>query len=186
MTVKETTERIWSEGVRQLRAVSTNGMTSKETRIQGINLRQYTDILQHTSPIETEDQWKRARLCFDEGVRGNPEPGGSGWVLLKEARQRGNGRFRGANTCIRALMSPTTSASMRPYAPASLRHRQHSKAATLTSRSSGKQPHHRETDGQSTSRIQLHQADCRSHQDPEQLLWVDHLHASHKRPQHHG
>lgn len=88
LTPDETEARIWSECTTQLRAVSAGEMEKPETRFGGICLRQCADILQYQTATTPTTRWRRARLHFDGGERGNPGPGGSSWILLVHQQQR--------------------------------------------------------------------------------------------------
>ncbi|KAF1314920.1 Rxlr effector protein, partial [Globisporangium splendens] len=90
LTIEESTQRVWTACVMQVRAVAHRMRTLKGEKIDATCLSQLLSVLETQDLSRQLETWGTARLYFDGGARGNPGPGGSGWALifLNERRNR--------------------------------------------------------------------------------------------------
>lgn len=82
LTNQEITARVWKAATEQIEAVASAVRATSESAIQGICLLQLLPIV--LDPAEQRNVLQRPmqyRLHFDGGARGNPGPGGAGWVV---------------------------------------------------------------------------------------------------------
>ncbi|KAF1313456.1 Rxlr effector protein, partial [Globisporangium splendens] len=82
LTIEESTQRVWTACVMQVRAVAHRMRTLKGEKINATCLSQLLSVLEKQDMSRQLEAWATARLYFDGGARGNPGPGGSGWVLI--------------------------------------------------------------------------------------------------------
>ncbi|KAF1320354.1 Rxlr effector protein, partial [Globisporangium splendens] len=82
VTVEESTQRVWTACVMQVRAVAHRMRTLKGEKIDATCLSQLLSVLERQDLSRQLEAWATARLYFDGGARGNPGPGGSGWGLI--------------------------------------------------------------------------------------------------------
>ena len=81
LTTEESTQRVWTACVMQVRAVAHRMRTLKGEKINATCLNQLLSVLERQDFSRQLEAWATARLYFDGGARGNPGPGGSGWAL---------------------------------------------------------------------------------------------------------
>ncbi|KAF1318280.1 Rxlr effector candidate protein, partial [Globisporangium splendens] len=81
-TIEESTQRVWTACVMQVRAVAHRMRTLKGEKIDATCLSQLLSVLERQDLSRQLETWATARLYFDGGARGNPGPGGSGWALI--------------------------------------------------------------------------------------------------------
>ncbi|KAF1327381.1 reverse transcriptase, partial [Globisporangium splendens] len=81
-TIEESTKRVWTACVMQVRAVAHRMRTLKGEKINATCLSQLLSVLERQDLSRQLEAWATARLYFDGGARGNPGPGGSGWALI--------------------------------------------------------------------------------------------------------
>ncbi|KAF1324660.1 Rxlr effector protein, partial [Globisporangium splendens] len=82
LTIEESTQRVWTACVMQVRAVAHRMRTLKGEKIDATCLSQLLSVLETQDFSRQLETWGTARLYFDGGARGNPGPGGSGWALI--------------------------------------------------------------------------------------------------------
>ncbi|KAF1313879.1 Rxlr effector protein, partial [Globisporangium splendens] len=82
VTIEESTQRVWTACVMQVRAVAHRMRTLKGEKINATCLSQLLSVLERQDLSRQLEAWATARLYFDGGARGNPGPGGSGWALI--------------------------------------------------------------------------------------------------------
>ncbi|KAF1322123.1 Rxlr effector protein, partial [Globisporangium splendens] len=82
LTIEESTQRVWTACVMQVRAVAHRMRTLKGEKIDATCLSQLLSVLERQDLSRQLETWGTARLYFDGGARGNPGPGGSGWALI--------------------------------------------------------------------------------------------------------
>ncbi|KAF1328392.1 Rxlr effector protein, partial [Globisporangium splendens] len=82
VTIEESTQRVWTACVLQVRAVAHRMRTLKGEKINATCLSQLLSVLERQDLSRQLEAWATARLYFDGGARGNPGPGGSGWALI--------------------------------------------------------------------------------------------------------
>ncbi|KAF1333213.1 Rxlr effector protein, partial [Globisporangium splendens] len=82
VAIEESTKRVWTACVMQVRAVVHRVRTLKGEKINAACLSQMLSVLERQDLLRQLEAWATARLYFDGGARGNPGPGGSGWVLI--------------------------------------------------------------------------------------------------------
>ncbi|KAF1315581.1 Rxlr effector protein, partial [Globisporangium splendens] len=82
LTIEESTQRVWTAGAMQVRAVAHRVRTLKGEKINATCLSQLLSVLERQDLSHQLEAWVTARLYFDEGARGDPGPGGSGWALV--------------------------------------------------------------------------------------------------------
>lgn len=115
-------------------------MTGKSpaTRLYGVYFRQCTAILQQRNEGKNAQTKTLAQLHFDGGARGNPGPGGSGWVLtVRPSKHTAWQLVACGGTLTMVTTPPTTTASTQLCDWAWRRHENCSTAKTLTTQSSG-------------------------------------------------
>ncbi|KAF1327452.1 hypothetical protein FI667_g7618, partial [Globisporangium splendens] len=81
-TIEESTKRVWTACVMQVRAVAHRMRTLQGEKINATCLSQLLSVLERQDLSRQLEAWATARLYFDGGARGNPGPGGSGWALI--------------------------------------------------------------------------------------------------------
>ncbi|KAF1320484.1 hypothetical protein FI667_g12319, partial [Globisporangium splendens] len=88
--IEDSTQRVWTACVMQVRAVAHRMRTLKGEKINAICLSQLLSVLERQDMSRQLEAWATTRLYFDGGARGNPGPGGSGWaiILLNERSNR--------------------------------------------------------------------------------------------------
>ncbi|KAF1324729.1 Rxlr effector protein, partial [Globisporangium splendens] len=79
VTIEESTQRVWTACVMQVRAVAHRMRTLKGEKINATCLSQLLSVLERQNLSRQLEAW---RLCFGGGARGNLGPGGSGWALI--------------------------------------------------------------------------------------------------------
>ncbi|KAF1324650.1 Rxlr effector protein, partial [Globisporangium splendens] len=82
LVIEESTQRVWTACVMQVRAVAHRMRTLKGEKINATCLSQLLSVLERQDLSHQLEAWATARLYFDGGARGNPGPGGSGWALI--------------------------------------------------------------------------------------------------------
>ncbi|KAF1321554.1 Rxlr effector protein, partial [Globisporangium splendens] len=82
VAIEESTKRVWTACVMQVRAVAHRMRTLKGEKINATCLSQLLNVLERQDMSRQLEAWATARLYSDGGARGNPGPGGSGWVLI--------------------------------------------------------------------------------------------------------
>ncbi|KAF1336392.1 Rxlr effector protein, partial [Globisporangium splendens] len=82
VAIEESTKRVWTACVMQMRAVAHRMRTLKGEKINATCLSQLLSVLERQDMSRQLEAWATARLYFDGGARGNPGPGGSGWALI--------------------------------------------------------------------------------------------------------
>ncbi|KAF1324791.1 Rxlr effector protein, partial [Globisporangium splendens] len=82
VTIEESTQRVWTACVMQVRAVAHRMRKLKGEKINATCLSQLLSVLERQDLSRQLEAWATARLYFDGGARGNPGPGGSGWALI--------------------------------------------------------------------------------------------------------
>ncbi|KAF1326320.1 Rxlr effector protein, partial [Globisporangium splendens] len=82
VAIEESTKRVWTACVMQVRAVAHRMRTLKGEKINATCLSQLLSVLERQDLSRQLEAWATARLYFDGGARGNPGPGGSGWALI--------------------------------------------------------------------------------------------------------
>ncbi|KAF1325622.1 reverse transcriptase, partial [Globisporangium splendens] len=82
LTIEESTQRVWTACVMQVRAVAHRMRTLKGEKINATCLSQLLSVLERQDLSRQLEAWETARLYFNGGARGNPGPGGSGWALI--------------------------------------------------------------------------------------------------------
>ncbi|KAF1324604.1 reverse transcriptase, partial [Globisporangium splendens] len=82
LTIEDSTQRVWTACVMQVRAVAHRMRTLKGEKINATCLSQLLSVLERQDLSHQLEAWATARLYFDGGARGNPGPGGSGWALI--------------------------------------------------------------------------------------------------------
>ncbi|KAF1336404.1 Rxlr effector protein, partial [Globisporangium splendens] len=82
VAIEESTKRVWTACVMQVRAVAHRMRTLKGEKINATCLSQLLSVLERQDMSRQLEAWATARLYFDGGARGNPGPGGSGWALI--------------------------------------------------------------------------------------------------------
>ncbi|KAF1336036.1 Rxlr effector protein, partial [Globisporangium splendens] len=82
VAIEESTKRVWTACVMQVRAVAHRMRTLKGEKINATCLSQLLSVLERQDLSRQLEAWATARLCLDGGARGNPGPGGSGWALI--------------------------------------------------------------------------------------------------------
>ncbi|KAF1318308.1 Rxlr effector protein, partial [Globisporangium splendens] len=82
VTIEESTQRVWTACVMQVRAVAHRMRKLKGEKINATCLSQLLSVLERQDLSRQPEAWATARLYFDGGARGNPGPGGSGWALI--------------------------------------------------------------------------------------------------------
>ncbi|KAF1319078.1 reverse transcriptase, partial [Globisporangium splendens] len=79
LTIEESTQRVWTACVMQVRSVAHRMRTFKGEKLNATCLSQLLSVLERQDLSRQLEAW---RLYFDGGARGNPGPGGSGWALI--------------------------------------------------------------------------------------------------------
>ncbi|KAF1334276.1 hypothetical protein FI667_g1897, partial [Globisporangium splendens] len=82
VAIEESTKRVWTACVFQVRVVAHRMRTLKGEKINATCLSQLLSVLERQDLSRQLEAWATARLYFDGGARGNPGPGGSGWALI--------------------------------------------------------------------------------------------------------
>ncbi|KAF1333740.1 reverse transcriptase, partial [Globisporangium splendens] len=82
VAIEESTKRVWTACVMQVRAVAHRMRALKGEKINATCLSQLLSVLERQDLSRQLEAWATARLYFDGGARGNPGPGGSGWALI--------------------------------------------------------------------------------------------------------
>ncbi|KAF1314665.1 Retrotransposon nucleocapsid protein, partial [Globisporangium splendens] len=90
LTIEDSTQRVWTACVMQVRAVAHRMRTLKGEKIDATCLSQLLSVLERQDLSRQLEAWATARLYFDGSACGNPGPGGSGWalILLNECSNR--------------------------------------------------------------------------------------------------